>query len=940
MASPAHPPAHPPIVPSRNALRVLRRLALAGSTVGSFCTVAAITYDMHRRVRVAERIVENKRELQTSAPRYDATSAARRLSRMMDAAEAGEFMGIESLKRKDRELEAATRLRPPGGDTAADRDNLVNAELEQTDHELMRAEKVLGTTEVDQAVVPPEQPRAADNLARAQRALGQAAGAPAESSEGVADKADESTKDGKTQVEENGEEEGQRSQPNNLAARMQGLLARDRPIDAAQLFLEEHPASLDGISSERRERALEAFYANCKEDNVFIARSIFERIEAVDRVTANMWRVLMFALAKKGCIESTATVYTRYMHRFLLPADMVDIVLRTLLESHRLTTAKWVLLRNLHVDRNCGLCGAYLTGLWRKTRSIELLNGQLKKLMTILPRFGKKVTDKLFNPVLKAYIEFGRQADAEALVQEMTQTYQLPLRCRTQGLLVYGRALACDWEGVDRGLDEMASRGLTAERRDFLPIFDRVFLEYWVPHSGREIWDFLLRYIDKLDIVPDRVLYRHILEALVEKGDQQMVAEFTRMGRERGWKVHINEEQFLEMLRSRRLSLEGSPVGFWQMLQAARVQYGQAATSQWVLGYDQRSFPLAPVNAMPGTQEPLPWYRRSLAERTPQRPVSQYQKLHKQMAHYMHVGKMEEALRCFAIAKKARFQVKQLHVELAVIATLLERGLPAARALIEAEWPAIQPLLRFFPQFFRQLVDLDDGASEGTLIQLAVLRFYQLCWTDKNMIVKHHITTATCRRLIARDQPALAVDLLATVYASQYRRAADFDGVCLKMFARAFAAQEQLAGVRWCILTALSRGSAVNRDLVVEVQRILGVLRRTRLADHPPLTPKETAQRTEQLEYLTWIADLLASKSEGDPTVWSSQSIPAVKRVFRQHLKRPLHERRLYKDKDLQRTVERWDEEYELEAVLGRIETNPKVIQARWNQQVCLRGGA
>ncbi|PLB33206.1 pentatricopeptide repeat protein [Aspergillus candidus] len=844
-----HPPAHPPAVPSRNALRVLRRLALAGSTVGSFCTVAAITYDMHRRVRVAERIVENKRELQTSAPRYDATSAARRLSRMMDAAEAGEFMGIESLKRKDRELEAATRLRPPAGDAAADRDNLVNVELEQTDLELARAEKVLGTADLDQAVVPPEQGRAADNLARAQRALGQAAGATVES-EGVADPVVD-----KGLGKEGGEEEegdGKRAEPNNLAARMQDLLERDRPIDAAQLFLEEHPASLDGISSERRERALEAFYANCKDDNVFIARSIFERIEAVDRVTANMWRVLMFALAKKGCIESTATVYTRYMHRFLLPPDMVDIVLRTLLESHRLTTAKWVLLRNLHVDRNCGLCGAYLTGLWRKTRSIELLNGQLKKLMTVLPRFGKRVTDKLFNPVLKAYIEFGRQADAEALVQEMTQTYELPLRCRTQGLLVYGRALACDWEGVDRGLDEMATRGLTAERRDFLPIFDRVFLEYWVPHSGREIWDFLVRYIDKLDIVPDRVLYRHILEALVEKGDQEMVAEFTRMGRERGWKVHINEEQFLEMLRSRRLSLEGSPVGFWQMLQAARVQYGQAATSQWVLGYDQRSFPLAQVNAMPGTKEPLPWYRRSLAERTPQRPVSQYQKLHKQMAHYMHVGKMEEALRCFAIAKKARFQVKQLHVELAVVATLLEHGLAAARALIEAEWPAIQPLLRFFPQFFRQL--------------------------------------------------------------------------------------EQLAGVRWCILTALSRGSAVNRDLVVEVQRILGVLRRTRLAG--PLTPKETAQRTEQLEYLTWIADLLASKSEGDPTVWSSQSVPGVKRAFRQHLKRPLNERRLYKDKDIQRTVERWDEEYELEAVLGRIETDPQVIQARWNQQACVRGGA
>lgn len=94
-----------PAVPSRNALRLLRQLALAGSTVGGFCTVAALTYDVHRRVRVAERIVENKRTIQTSAPRYDATSAARRLARMMEAAEAGEYKGAESLREDNRKFQ-------------------------------------------------------------------------------------------------------------------------------------------------------------------------------------------------------------------------------------------------------------------------------------------------------------------------------------------------------------------------------------------------------------------------------------------------------------------------------------------------------------------------------------------------------------------------------------------------------------------------------------------------------------------------------------------------------------------------------------------------------------------------------------------------------------------------------------------------------------------
>ncbi|KAF5863087.1 hypothetical protein ETB97_010657 [Aspergillus alliaceus] len=912
-------------VPSRNALRVLRRLALAGSTVGSFCTVAAITYDVHRRVRVAERIIENKRALQTSAPNYDATYAARRLARMMEVAEAGEFISMDAFKEEDRKSQQAQSLHVGAGEvghsdgrTESFQDTTQAEAFLETTHSGMNGATNLkrhtGKLPGKCDFIPPEYTRPTDNLNRPNYAIDK----PAPLSDAAV-----STPGTATLAE--GE--------NSIPKQMQDLLDRGRPIDAAQLFLDAHPASLNGISSDRRELAVQAFYVNCKEENVYIARNIFERLEEVDKVSPRLWKVLVFALAKKGSIESAATIYTRYMHKFQVSPDMVDVVLRCLLESHRLTTAKWFLFRNLQVDRDCGLCGAYLAGLWRKTRSIELLNGQLKKILTMLPRLGKDPSDKLFNPVVKAYVEFGRLADAEALVEDMITTYELPLRCRTKGLLVYGKALMCDWEGVEAGLQEMHDLNLTSRRRDFTPIFDRIFLEYWVSHTGHEIRDFIMRYIDKFNIVPDRVLYKHVLEAFVEKGDKEMISEFTRTARERGWKVPINEQEFLDMLRVRRLALEGAPVGFWQMLQAARVKYGQAAASQQILGYDQRSFPIPEVNTMPFTQSPLPWYQRTLQDVTPSKPVDQYQKLHKQMTHYMHVGKMTEALKCFQNAKNARFQFKQLHIELAAIATLLEHGLSEARALIEAEWRSIRHLIRFFPQFFRQIMEV-DSATEAELIKMAVLRFYQLCWSNKRMIVKHHITVATSRRLITQNKPETAIDLLATVYKSRYRHTLTFDGVCIKMFLRAFAAIDNIPGIRWCILTGLARGSALNHDLVVEVNRIMGVLKRKFNPDTLPA--REASKTTEQLQYLARIADMLEKKSRGDPALWELKSNPNVKRSFRRMLKRSLDERRLYKETDIQETIEAWDEEYELEVLLGPIDIHPKSIAARWNERVVL----
>ncbi|KAJ0416520.1 hypothetical protein BJY00DRAFT_291448 [Aspergillus carlsbadensis] len=920
-----------PAVPSRNALRVLRKLALAGSTVGSFCTVAAITYDVHRRVSVAERIVENKRALQTSAPRYDATSAARRLSRMMDAAEAGEFRGLEAWKEEERKFRRSQRspadygterslVEPPFAppvDRSANPfaaepmvDSSLSIETTELSREPGQGQRIRERpTRTDFVPPPPAIPvntRAKYDILQANQ-----------------------------RAEDKPGEDDLNSHPrkhDSVEAQIQDLLDRHRYIDAAQVFLDSHPASHQGIARDKRELAVQAFYLNCRENNVFIARSIFERLEEVDHVSTGMWKILMVALAKNGCVESAATLYMRFRGKITVPPALVELVLRCLLESHRLTSAKWFLMRNLALDRECGLCGLYLSNLWKKTRSIELINGQFAKLLTMVRRMNKSPTEKIFNPVIKAYVEFGRTADAEALVQEMITTYGVQPSCRTKGLLVFSKALGCDWVAVDNGLEEMHQLGMTAKKNDFLGIFDRIFLEYWVSHTATEIREFLYRYIDKFDIVPDKVLYKHILEAIVEKGDEAMLVEFLDMARQRGWQVNVNGEEFLDMLRTRRLELEESPTGFWQMLHAARADRSRAAASRQILGFDQRSFPMDAVNAMPKSKEPMTWYTRTLKGLTPSKPVDQYQKINKQMMHFMHAGKMGDALMCFRNAKNAGFEFKVQHIELAAIATILEHGVNAANALIKAEWGTDRVGL---PIFFRQLEAIDPSA-EVEIIKTAIFRFYKICWSSTQFLVKHHITASTTHRLIVANRPEMALEVLVAVYTSRYGRRLGFDGVCMKIFLRAFAAVNDLVGVRWCILTALARGSAANREFIVEVHRVLGVLRRETQANS--LSPEQTKRRKDQLKFLGFVADRLEKKYNGNPEFAKLQGNPAAKKHMRFSQQRPLNRQTIWKQQSTLGTlVERWDEEYELEKALGHIDNDDKSILARWNEEACLR---
>jgi hypothetical protein len=97
-----HMSSNPPIVPSRNALRVLRRLAYGGSTVigavGSLFTVAGISYDTQRRVHLAERLIETKRTIRSVSN----SNGAAHVARMFEAAEKGEDFGLETTRLQRR----------------------------------------------------------------------------------------------------------------------------------------------------------------------------------------------------------------------------------------------------------------------------------------------------------------------------------------------------------------------------------------------------------------------------------------------------------------------------------------------------------------------------------------------------------------------------------------------------------------------------------------------------------------------------------------------------------------------------------------------------------------------------------------------------------------------------------------------------------------------
>ena len=889
-----------PAVPSRNALRVLRQLALAGSTVGGFCAVATITYDVHRRVRIAEKIVENKRTLRTSAPNYDATASAKRLAAMMEAAEAGEFLGLESLKYRQAQPQTPNE------------EDIVDYTF-MTPSRPPRVRPPFARNRIGVFNLPP--PADARSEVTNARALVR-----------EAREADEAIAAGNLPIED----------------AIKDLLSQGKDIDAANVFLTHVPPSPgEPISWKRREVACEVFTANCSRGNVFVARSLFQRLEKVTIMDVEIWSTMIHLLAKEGHIFSAATIFEKYRSKLVVPSHLLEIVLRCLLETRRLGMAKWLFYARIKHDEGGGLCGAYLDGLWRKTRSSRLLNDEFRDIIKSLSSLGREPTEKVFNPIVKAYVESGRFEDAEALVKDMPKKFGVQPGCRTMGLLLYGRALECNWDGVMTGLREMHELGFTKQKHNFAHVFDRIFLEYFPTHSGLQILDFLMTCITEFQLVPDKILHRHILEAIVERGDPEMVGEVIRVANDYNWNTGLDQEDLVQILVARRVSMEDTPVGFWRMLQAAKKQYGQAATSRRLVGFSAETYSLDRDVLKPIHLPAEKVYSKSIDNLMNKKDINVYIPLHKRMEFYMHNGKFVSALECFTRANGAGYPIKSIHIQLAVIAHLLHDGiggLKPAVNLIKSEWvywsrlPTIRHtprFPRFVPIFFQQLMQLDRSrVRDGVVMKLALFEFYRLCVDTPNLTFKHHASAAICRRLILLGRPKVAVAILKAIYISKWRKAYGFDQVLLKLLLRAFAMLGFARGIWWCLLTVLSRREPIKLDFVVEAERLMPTF--LRHFDHPD----ELSQPKIKMEVLRRAVWALRKKYEGN-LYWSQyHSEPVRKQKYRHKLAQLdcLQQRRLPAT-SLEEMIQNFDEEMEMEILFQRKPLTLQGVEEWWAEK-------
>lgn len=644
----------------------------------------------------------------------------------------------------------------------------------------------------------------------------------------------------------------------SLDTRIHRLLREGRIIEATQNFLDLYISSSEFSRESRREAAVTLFYANLQDDNISLAKAIFEGLEEHFAVTPAIWELMLLALGKAGRTEAIAELYTSYEHTFNLPKTLSVLVIRALLDTYRIEDAKKFALRYIYRDDDCAISGLYLLGIWKTSRKIEVVEAQFKQLIDTFRRRRQQVAEKLFEPMLKAYIEAGHEEQAAELIRAMTNDFGVPPGLRTMGLIAYSKALECDWDAVEADIKAIYASGVAdLHPHKFNKIFHRIFLEYSVANSGKRIFNFVMMGVDECGIQPDQVLFDQIIKTLIERGTEEMINTIIKIARAKNWHVKIDKHALADKVRTSRLSIELAGYGLWNMYRAQKQKQSYASLSNRVLGYDITHIPFDEAYQLPWNHQPVRWWKNAMRLRDPRKPLNQFLPLHAQMLHFIQVGKTSQALELYHLAKSSGFVVKRMHVELAMSASIVEEeGIRGAKEILNEEHT-----LRGFgfgapvtPTYFQQIMDVQSNEiTRADSLKLAVFGFYDLL-ERKMLPFRHNFVANVSSELIRRHDAELALELLRTVCRSKYGAMVPFDDATVRILVRGFALAGNLRGLRWAILTAMSRPEILTRPLITELLRALEGLRLTKPGD--PTNTTETMFAI-YLKHLTKLTDML-----------------------------------------------------------------------------------
>ena len=829
-----------PIVPSKAALRRLRQLALTGTTIGAVSGIALANVDVHRRIHVAETLIENGKKLRSSERYYSGGAQA--------VLEADSADSDPVTLPSERTRVYRTR--------ALDEETIHDGFGTRSDNGGAAGGQQVGVLDGldDPAGKPaPEHVLAGENT-RDGRQVSEIRNNEARTTSFSNYRSSPHADHGTAWISAGNIKSSRRPKSNGEVPaevkRMYELIQQGDTAEAFKSFRETYSVSNGTpLTSKTKRLTTKMLQAALSSKDWEHSRKMWEHLTNLESVDDQHWNYLLRLVQERKYTEIVEVYEELFKDAVEIPPNIRMAVLRAHIATNKIEEAQKFCFA--FEGKTDGLAGHLLSVIWKNKKDFSFLTNVYVGLVA-LDKTGALFT-KTYGTMIDASIEADMDDHIEYYMREMTKDLQEASRVqhgvtidgRICGLLMLAKARRGEWHAVEADMQAAKEANAFFDQETSFATFVQKILRYYVrDHDGQEVLTFLRRCIEEYGLVPDEILSSTVFLTLFQNGNTHLVGKWIHLLREKKLDVVLEGHHFTRVFDSLAKAYPWAhPDRLWSALLAC---YDRDPDTVGSDAFDVIRSSAAKKNPRRRTQldmdtgdgapesfsndlEWMAWanlrqYERSKPENDqatrshPERFLFSSD-LKFKMQYALSFGRPKRALELYYEALAAGEVVCGVAISRAVEAalqttpgndSLAKSIIEAASNRGESSEGAKVPLM------IESLKQVDDSGAKEHIVQ-STLHQYDIRKREINLVT-HHLTTSSARHLVNIGQAETAIKLLSAVYESEWAKIKNFEVPTMTVWLNAYATVHNVQGIQWVVQQVLSQRMWIDSKFIIDLK--------------------------------------------------------------------------------------------------------------------------
>ncbi|KAI9842328.1 MAG: hypothetical protein M1837_007320 [Sclerophora amabilis] len=262
-----------------------------------------------------------------------------------------------------------------------------------------------------------------------------------------------------------------------------------------------------------------------------LANPILSSLDQTGKLEDPFWNRMVMLCAAKKEYQQSIHIYKQFCEHQSARRSTYASVVNALVHESKLVEAEEILslaISKFKLDSDLITCPARLiTSTWHASGNLQKTKDLFARLKSNLGAYT--LPKSLFNAIIQACVQANRSHDAQAYLKQMTEQYGLKPDLACYGSLMLASAYEKDWEAIHQGFRAILNDSeVSISKKRLAAVFNPILIEHFRSEGLDKTLQFLRTAIDDYGVRPDQYTSNFMITRFVDADDVKALLEWVR----------------------------------------------------------------------------------------------------------------------------------------------------------------------------------------------------------------------------------------------------------------------------------------------------------------------------------------------------------------------------------------------------------------------------